>query len=476
MGAIIDRHKKLRAAQPVPATSPYQMLYGLRENPFPVMALFTPTSGDPRRNGVIYDKAFRAGEERRFLELFIQPPTGDTPVTLGFVRVDREAALRGTGKSSFLNHIMHRINNADWENWPSRPEDASLSALAVHVLPEPRRQKRFWQFVRLVFETLSYRQLLGRIDAEFRAALLFQLVSAQQVDDLSTTTDLSERLTSPTAFGGLLAELGISQSAVDEAAKSALVKEGGDPQNLLFADFLKAGCDLSGLWEEWRRSGLAASDYQWRVHGSDWLVDGLVPILAVAGYSRFLILLDEFEKIYLQQTAREREEFLDELRQCFYERDSVAVRKGYISTVLTTHPSIDRYIKDVWSRVGLDNLAPLSPDRMPHISVELGKSTKTQLGGMLTQYLDQYRIGEAHKGSVYPFANGALDVAMDAAALYPRGSLWYAHSILRKAAEERLQPLIQTAFVNEFLKTGQRPPVSVEDESFVLPETAANLK
>jgi hypothetical protein len=476
MTNIIDRHKKQRTTQLVPVSSPYQTLYGLRENPFPAIALFTPASGDPRRNGSIYDKEFRADEERRFLELFIQPPTGDAPVPLGFVRVDPQAGLRGTGKSSFLNHIMHRINNADWENWPSRPEDPSLSALAVHVLPEPRRQKHFWQFVRLVFETLSERQLMGSIDVEFKAALLLQLVSEQQVDALSMVADMSERLASPTAFVGLLNELGISQSAFANAAEIAITAEGGATQNLFVRDFLKANCDLVALWTEWRRISLATSDYQWRVHGSEWLVDGLVPILAVAGYVRFIIILDEFEKIYLQQTAREREAFLDELRQCFYERDSVAVRKGCITTVLTTHPSIDRYLKDVWSRVGLDNLAPLSPDRMPYISVELGKSNLANLRTLLAQYLDQYRLAEVPRGSIYPFATDALDPAMETASFYPRGTLWYAHAILRKAAAEGIQPPISRAFVDEFLQSGQRPPTAAEDESFILPDFDIELK
>lgn len=56
----------------------------------------------------------------------------------------------------------------------------------------------------------------------------------------------------------------------------------------------------------------------------------------------------------------------------FFERNSVAVKYQYITTVLTIHPSIYTYVGTNWRRVGLDNLAPLDVDRIQNVSVELG--------------------------------------------------------------------------------------------------------
>src|SRR5512143_3463439 len=100
-----ERQQQLQDTEPADLETPYQRLYGLRENPFPTLALFAPSVDDPRRNGTIYDHQFRWDEERYFFEMFVQSPTGDRPIELGFVRLDLQAGGRGNGKSAFLHHL-----------------------------------------------------------------------------------------------------------------------------------------------------------------------------------------------------------------------------------------------------------------------------------------------------------------------------------------------------------------------------------
>jgi len=484
---LIARKREQQAQRPEDPVSPYLRLYGLRDNPFPSMALFVSSTNDPRTNGEIYDAEFRRDEEKAFFERFVLPPTGDKPLPIGFVRLDPQAGGRGNGKSTFLHHLMVRINTATWGSWPADPDDSRLTATAVHLLPEPKKQNNFFELIRLIFETL-YRtefatpgrpRLVRKLDAEIRAALLLDVLSGPQADEIAgrPAEVIAEMLESSERFGALLTELGVSRSALVAAAESRL---GAISSTCLDNEFIKAflakGMSIEAVWGEWKRNGWAASDNRWKRWGGEWLADGLVPVLIMAGQARLYVLLDEFEKIYVYQTSRKREEFLDLLRQVFYEQDSAAVRRQYITTVLSIHPSIETYLKNHWARVGLHQLAPLAPGEVERISVPLGKSTEKRLSHLMVTYLDHYRdAGAPHHGEPYPFAPGALSPAMDAARLYPRDTLQYAHMILKKAASESIAAPIQKTYVEAFLTSAPAQRVDEEDDFSALGASETKL-
>ncbi|MCP4109930.1 MAG: hypothetical protein GY749_31150 [Desulfobacteraceae bacterium] len=440
--------------------TPYQRLYGLRENPFPALALFAPGANDPRRDGTIYDLEFRRQEEKKFFNLFIQPPAGDEPLQLGFVRVDHSAGGRGNGKSVFLHHIAERINKQDTQD---------LFALAVHVLPDPHKQKRFWQFIYLIFETLANKGLFSDIDINFRAALLIRLLSEEQISEVSEipTQDIRSILLSDDRFEALLKKYNLTMQAFIEEAERQVKSVAGQTLNEKFLnEFSSAKCSMVQLWKKWREHGFAPNSYQWRKIGINLFTDGFVPMAIAAGYRRLYLLLDEFEKIYIYQNNRERDEFLDSLRQYFYERNSAGLRNKYIITILTIHPSIDRYLATNWQRVGLDHMAPLDPTRMAECSVELGESTPENLSRLLTTYIDFFREQDSDSfNPLYPFSDDALEPAILKAWNYPRGALWYAYAILKKAAEEEIPAPISRSYVDALINAGMRP---LEDEDEII--------
>jgi len=476
----LQRQEALRDYQPSDNPSPYQLLYGLRDNPFPSLALFSPTADDPRRNGRIYDSTFRTREEQRFFRLFIQPQSGEDAIRLGFLRLDTQAGGRGTGKSCFLNRVMGRVNAQDWQDWSSNPQDPRLNSLAIHLLPEPRKQRHLWQLARLVFETMAESDLFSRVDLDLRAAMFFKLVPQDRRTALLTEQrqKINEALRSSTGFLKLMNEVAVTPQDFVNAVDAGLRQIGENAPDHGFRDvFVKAGCDLGTAWKTWTEDYSVSNDYAWRKAGVAWLVNGLVPVLVMAGYQRLVLLVDEFERIYRSQTGREREEFLYALRQTFYEGGSVAARREYVTTVLTIHPSMEGYLSKVWSRVGLDHLAPLDPDRIDHVAVELGRSTSAALLHLLATYLDYFRSEtDEHRGTVYPFADDALEPVFTDARYYPRGALWYAHHILRKAVTERTPPLITKAFVEQFLGTGEKPPLDELDQGYQLPESETDLQ
>jgi hypothetical protein len=464
---VFERQRELQAEQPKAAESPYQRLYGLRENPFPSQALFVAAANaDPRKNGAIYDTELRRDEEEKFFHRFVLPQNGDSPLPLGFLRLDPQAGGRGNGKSTFLHRIMTRLNASDWTGLAD-PDDPRLSVLAVHLLPQPKEHGSFFQLVRLMFETLDkakvsasgHRRLIRKVDGEIRAALLLDLLEEDQIKALSERQEVTEDLESRERFAGVLAEFGLTEEGLAEAAQVRLENISSTClDNDFTRGFLEHGASLEALWATWRRNGWVASDYRWKRSGADWLTNGLVPALVLAGYRRLYVLLDEFEKIYIYQTSRKREEFLDLLRQVFYEQDSAAVRWQFFVTVLSIHPSIETYLKEHWTRVGLDQLAPLSREGIDQISVALGKSTTKRLNHLIVTYLDHYRPeDDPQHGEMYPFAPGALDEAFEAARLYPRGALRYAHFILSKAASDNIPAPIPKRYVKEFFEAHAGP-------------------
>lgn len=208
----LQRLQKIQNTEPEERLNPYQNLYGLKENPFPSLALFTPSMDDTRRNGTIYDVEFRSDEEKRYFELFVLPPTGDKPKELGFIRLDPQAGGRGNGKSAFLHHLMNRVNERQWNGWTTDLDNLQLSALAVHLLPEPRKQKRFWQFVQLIFETFAEHELFKKVDADFKAAMIIKLLPEAVINKLSAlpNEEILNLLYSSEKFIALLSENGIS--------------------------------------------------------------------------------------------------------------------------------------------------------------------------------------------------------------------------------------------------------------------------
>ena len=110
------------------------------------------------------------------------------------------------------------------------------------------------------------------------------------------------------------------------------------------------------------------------------------------------------------------------------------------------------------------------------ICIEDQREVLASLKKDLAPFTDYFRITDEHKGTIHPFETDALESALKAARLYPRGALWYAHAIMQRAAREDVNPPISRTFVEDFVETGQKPPVEEEDIIFELPSSATDLQ
>lgn len=460
--------------------NPYAKLYGLRENPFPSLAIFQTAVPDPRRNGEIYDPEFRRDEEKRFFRLFVQPDSRD-PLGIGFLRLDPQAGGRGNGKSTFLHRLMLRVNNQDWEDWSINTNDPQLFGLAVHVLPEPRSVKSFAHLVQHVFKSLMIRgalskdkNLANKVDVDFHAAVLFSMLGDDELKGLleMPPEELTSSLETRDGLGRLLAGCNLDWDGYDDAARKLLSSSDAPVDPEVLDTLASAEWQVTGLCKEL----LAKSSYRWQQNGARWLIHGFLPLLMAAGYRRFYLLIDEFERIYISQTSRKRDEFLDSFRHHLYESPSAAVARKFVSTLLTIHPSIDDYLLANWARTGLEQLAPLTKPRTPTHTISLGASNTQKLDHLLITYMDYFRIDEAHHGTPHPFEEGAMEPAMTAARFYPRTTLWYAYEILHQAVTSSVAAPIPRRFVEDFVADHPTPPEDEEDRLFAtLPSSRADL-
>ena len=98
---------------PQQVSSPYASL-GLKDLPFPVMAVADPYNTDPRRNGAIYAEEPVRPSIEKFEQLLIRPNDFQNRVRLAYLwsRGDQETG-RGMGKTALLRYFRQRINQ-DW--------------------------------------------------------------------------------------------------------------------------------------------------------------------------------------------------------------------------------------------------------------------------------------------------------------------------------------------------------------------------
>lgn len=315
----LERQKNLQKANPpVEQKNAYQDLYGLREIPSLQWRYFRRTStiraamarsttlNSARKKKSNSSRCSSARQRRSSHAIGIYPS-----------RPTSRRARQWQVRFSAPNHATN--DGQDWEGeWVTNADDPNLFCLGVHVLPEPKKQKRIWEF-----SVWSSRpcpiKLFAEIDKQLRAAMIINLLTEEQMTELGSlpVEELNQSLSDVQGFSNLLTKYDITFSGFVDLVK--LPGKNSTWRKSLFAtNFLENNCSLTAIWADWVNKGIAGNDYKWRKEGVEWLTNGIVPVMLVAGYRRLIILLDEFEKIYISQNARERDEFLDGLRQYFF--------------------------------------------------------------------------------------------------------------------------------------------------------------
>lgn len=439
---------------------------GLRSNPFPSEPAVTPDSDDPRRNGEIYCERLHEDKRRALEEMLIRAPNRPSVRSIVFLMDHASRRGRGIGKTAFLNRRRRGI----FEDLGSDASNDTEVVFAGHIIPKAEPQTRkFWQFARLVIETLNEQEVLLQAVCRLRAKssmiprdLLEEVGNPSEWPETIADNDwLRERLRGESYHDPIIS---LNTDVHRELLRS------GTPDDLANAIAHKAHDPL-----KFRREYLdRLTDYWWRRDGGQLVFDGLVKAFIAADFTRGLLLVDEVEKIVFRQNVQERRAFVDALRFYLIDGDSAAARNRFFGLLLTIHPGVQELLLPHWNAAGLDRLAALGEPEAQQYTIYLGPLNPDQAEPLVQTYLDFYRSYESDKGSLKPFDADSVREALVLTHGVPGPMLNLLHRVVEKAADASISH-IDAAFVKSAYDVSKKAEPEAPQETAELPRSLVDL-
>ena len=425
------------------AASPYTNL-GLKDLPFPPMAVSDPYNTDPRRNGTIYAENPVRTSIEKFQQLLIRPNDFQNRVRLAYLwsKGDDESS-RGMGKTALLRYFRQRIN----QDWGGTEFSDQFSALVVYVSFPSQVDRRY-------IEQLALSALVdickNRVLEASRAALRVQHLTDQEVQQVVTKPDGTQDLAN-LLDGDILQANGVGAVQLDQLVCNQLIAEGvqRDSASALasggFEDYLKSFRRDHSLEPFYVPRDTKILDYS-----RGFLFNDMVLYLKSAGFAGGYLFIDDIENLVDQMPRRHRIEFAKEFALCTMRPGYANGTHNFFSCVLTTHQQASIGLSAAWGEAGLAGIARLHPDD-PN-SVELPLPSTDQAREIVIAHLDYYRVDPAENGTIKPFTEDGMAVLLKNRQ-HPRILLTTAASVVSRAAQEGVTSLDAT-YVDKATEAG----------------------
>jgi hypothetical protein len=355
-----------------------------------------PDNDDPRVNGSIYRADLRQVEQEKFERLLVPASEHPDAGRMAFLMDCATRFGRGVGKTAFLNHQRQRIM-ADLGNQMSQGRHVLF---ASYVLPpSDGRCRKFWQFCRLVLEHLTEQGILAQAVWRLRAfsGRVPEEVLGRIGDDPQKIGDnawlASQGVSIDFDLGPAVRRM-LESVGVEGPLVEALATDGHSP-------------------EAFRRTFLRAqSEHAWRQQGGSWLFDQLVRVFRHADFTRGLLLVDDFERIIVHQSARERLSFVEGVRYYFIEGPFENTRSHFYSALWTIHPYVQELLVSSWQQVGLERFCALGGELAAEHTIDFRPLEAQAAVPLVLAYLDSSRLREQERGQLRPFDQDAVVEAL----------------------------------------------------------------
>lgn len=433
-----------------PVASPYEKL-GLKDLPFPSVAVADPYNSDPRRNGAIYAEGTVQTSIEKFQRLLIRPNDFQNRVRLAYLWSKGDAEQgRGIGKTALLRYFRQRIN----QDWGWTEFEGRFSALVIYVSFPSQVDRRYIEQLALsALVDICKSQVL---DAS-RAALRLKHLPEHSIEQIVTNPDGSQD------FANLLndetlSSKGIEAGQMDQAVRNQLIGEGVQRESASalatgnFEDYLKSFRKDHNLEPLYVPRDTKILDYS-----RGFLFNDVVLYLKSAGFAGGYLFIDDIENLVDQMSRRHSIEFAKEFALCTVRPGYANTAHNFFSSVLTTHQAASGKLSAAWIDAGLAGVARLHPDD-PN-SVELPFPTADQAREILIAHLDYYRVDPDDKGSIKPFTEDGM-AAMLKKNQHPRLLLTAAASVVSRAAQEGVA-FINAAYIDTAIEG--TPTIPVQD-------------
>ena len=428
--------------------SPYHNL-GLRDLPFPTVAVLDPYNTDPRRNGTICAEDPMRSSIDKFERLLIRPNDFQNRVRLAYLwsKGDNETG-RGMGKTALLRYFRQRIN----QDWGHTIYDGRFSALVVYVSFPSQVDRRYME--QLALSALVDICKCGVLDSS-RAALRIQELTEEQVQKVLMNPDGSEDPAN-VLNDDILRDHGIDPDSVDGSVNTQLIKQGVHRDSAsafsrgVFEEYLKSFRRDHSLEPLYVPRDTKILDYSRR-----FLFNDIVLYLRAAGYVGGYLFIDDIENLVDQMARRHRIEFAKEFALCTVRPGYANVEHNFFSCVLTTHQQASVGLSAAWGEAGLSGIARLDPND-PN-SVELPLPSADQAQAIIVAHLDYYRENSEDNGTIKPFTEEGM-AALLKNRQHPRILLTTAASVVSHAADEGLTS-IDAQYVERAIEASNVQPI-----------------
>lgn len=397
--------------------------FNLSENPFPSEPAVNQASEDKRVNGKLYEMAIRKAEEEAFIANFVLPLRSDpNHLKMGFL-ADTSYVGRGNGKSAYLVNLQQTLNAAFCLDLT----DGGNKCFAVSVTPEPGGRTRSFQLlVDLVMQTIHDSGLLSNAIGMLR----YQALEDTKGLKLLPKGDEEK---APEVLQRLLDNDWFHKQLDPQIFREWLLKR---PE---MATLSRDSLFLSGSLAFWGRS-FSADDilehYRVLTHRDngrvEFVFNDLVALCCAAGFNGGYVLIDDFERIPAFQNARQKKDFVLEMRTYLFDGVSVSAKLGFFTFFLVFHAGVPRLISEAWAESGLESRVPLEPPMAVGHIIPFRPLTNEHAVLLVQRYLGEYRLNPA-EDKLFPFTTEALELIAEMSELNAARILKYCFLLLEDA-------------------------------------------
>ena len=442
------------------ATNRYASL-GLKDNPFPQEPTLVPTSPDPRVNGDIYCPDLHSEKAVHFRQMLIPTNEGRPVQTISFLMDAASRRGRGIGKSAFLKHQQNEI----MLDFGGKTSGGAAVLFAAYIVPTANPSYcKFWEFCRLLFESLNDQKIISR--AIWRLRGLYGNLPQAAIDQIGGIDQWEDTI----GNDKWLHEHGANHWQLNEITKAKLI-EIGIPEETA-DDFAYHGANCKTTRSKWLST---TKDSFWRRNGPLMVFDWLVRLFQVAEFTRGILLIDELEKIVIHQNILERRSFVESLRYYLVDGNCQNARLKFYGVLLTIHPIIQELLLPHWHSAGLDRLAPLNEPEAKQCTLYFPPLDKKMSLPLVKIYLDFYRQNDQKRGTILPFDENAVVEALVRSGGVPGKTLNMLHRVIEKAADLQLSR-IDRQIVDQVANATEAFSTDEKEEVVSLPGSSTKLK
>jgi hypothetical protein len=443
----------------IPAVSTHYDSLGLRDNPFPLEPGLVQGSPDPRLNGEIYCEELYADKQEDFDKLLIPSRLSGQPRSIAFLMDHATRRGRGIGKSAFLNHQKERI----LADFGEKASEGTSVIFAVQVTPQTTPScRKFWEFCRLITETLIDQDILTL--AKWRLRALSGRIPDEVLQEIGDSSDW------PRTIGNdsWLRERNVEPLLdVDIEVEKQVIGLGVPPD----VAHLLVSSNSAAQFRQHILSRFTSNT--WRQEGGKLVFDYLVKYFLAAKFTRGVLLIDEVEKIVYHQTTVERRAFVESCRSYLIDGDCENARRRFYGMLFTIHPGIQEILLPHWKSAGLDRLAPLAEGDASESTVYFGPLKPEMALPLIKVYLDHYKLSPDN--TIHPFTEEAVIEALVRSGGVPRPTLKLLHRVIEEAAKQGVEAIGKPE-IEKALSTKTSVEAEEMEEFPLLPESDVDLR